>query len=326
MIISQTPFRISFVGGGTDLPLFYKKISGRVLSTTINKYIFVIIKKSYSDEVILNYFKKEIVKNINDIKNEYIKESMKSVGIDKGVEITILSDIHAKGSGLGSSSSLIVGLLNALYHYKNDPKPLDFLAKEASRLEIDVLGKPIGKQDQYAAAFGGFKIYTFNPNEIVEVTPITLDEVRLSNLESCLHLVYTGITRKSSTVLEEQNAKTEVNFEHLKEMSLMPMQMAEMLDKNQYDAFGNYLNTAWNYKKQLANSITSPKIDFLYNKGLQNGATGGKLLGAGGGGFILFYVPLKNREIFIREFSETSKILPFKFEPYGSRIIFNSES
>jgi len=324
MIISKTPLRISFVGGGTDLPLFYQKISGRVLSTTINKYIFVIIKKNYGDEVILNYSKKEVVKNINDIKNEYIKESMKTAGVDKGVEITVLSDIHTKGSGLGSSSSLIVGLLNALYHYKNDPKPLDFLAKEACRLEIDVLGKPIGKQDQYAAAFGGFKIYTFNPNETVEVTPITLDEVSLSNLESCLHLVYTGITRKSSTILEEQNTKTEINFEHLKKMSLMPLQVAEILEQNQYDAFGNYLNTAWNCKKQLANSITNPKIDLLYNKGLENGAIGGKLLGAGGGGFILFYVPPKNREIFIREFSKTVKILPFKFESYGSRIILNS--
>lgn len=326
MIISKTPLRISFVGGGTDLPLFYKKITGRVLSTAINKYIFVIIKKSYGNEVILNYSKKEIVKNIGDIKNEYIKESMKSTGIDKGVEITILSDIHTKGSGLGSSSSLIVGLLNALYHYKNDPKTLDFLAKEACRLEIDVLGKPIGKQDQYAASFGGFKIYTFNSDETVEITPITLDEVRLSNLESCLYLVYTGITRRSSTILQEQNTKTEVNFEHLKEMSLMPLQVAKMLEQNQYDDFGIYLDTAWNYKKQLANSITNPKIDLLYNKGLENGAIGGKLLGAGGGGFILFYVPPKNREIFIREISKTSKILPFKFEPYGSKIIFNSES
>lgn len=325
MIISKTPFRISFVGGGTDLPSFYRKIIGRVLSTTINKYIFVIVKKSYGNKVILNYSKKEIVKNINDIKNEYIRECMKSVGIYNGIEITILSDIHTKGSGLGSSSSLLVGLLNALYHYKNDPKSMGFIAKEACRLEIEVLGKPIGKQDQYAAAFGGIKMYTFNSDETVEVRPANLDELQLSSLESSLYLVDTGITRKSSTILQEQNAKTEVNFEYLKEMALMPLKVTEMLENNQYDALGKYLNDGWNYKKHLANSITNPKIDLLYKKGLENGATGGKLLGAGGGGFILFYVPPKNREIFLKEFNKDSKILPFKFESYGSRIIFNSQ-
>ena len=331
MIISQTPFRISFVGGGTDLPSFYRLFRGRVLNTTIDKYVYVIIKERFDDLIVLNYYKKEIVDNINKIQHDYIREALKLTEIKRGIEITILSDIPSNGSGLGSSSSLTVGLLNAFYAFKGDQKNLDSLAKEDLRikdkekLEIDILKCPIGKQDQYAAVFGGMKLYTFNTNDTVAIESIEISQNEISKLYSNLHLVFTGIMRKSSTILSEQNKNTEANIEHLKEMSNMPIDLKKIIEKKEYRKLGKYLDTAWKYKKHLANGITNMEINELYEQGIKNGALGGKLLGAGGGGFILFYVPPEKKDFFISNIKKSYKILPFDFERYGTKIIFNSK-
>lgn len=324
MIISQTPIRISFVGGGTDLPSFYKQHPGRVLSTTINKYIYVIIKERYDDLIVLNYPEKEIVTDVNDIKHDLIRECIKYTGIYKGVDIIIVSDIPSKGSGLGSSSSLVVGLLNAMYTYQGIQKDLYTIAEEACKIEIDILSNPIGKQDQYAATFGGLKMYTFNPDDSIDIEKLDLNLNDILRLNSNLFLLYTGITRKSSDILDEQNKNTNSNLDNLKKMSDMPIRLKNLLENNKFEEFGQYLDKAWNFKKQLAGKIANEDINKLYNKGLESGATGGKLLGAGGGGFILFFVPLCNQKYFINKMQENHKFLPFRFERTGTRIIFNS--
>lgn len=324
MIICRTPFRISFVGGGTDLSSFYKLYPGRTLNTTINKYIYIIIKKRYDDLIVLNYYKKEIVDHIDKIEHDYIREALKLAKIYKGVEITTISDISSKGSGLGSSSSLTVGLLNAMFSYKGEQKDLSFLAKKACEIEINILNNPIGKQDQYAATFGGLNLYTFNSDESVNIRPINMKKEDISYLSSNLYLVNTGISRKASSVLKEQKKNTKINIEYLKIISQMPYEAKRILEERKFNEFGEYLDKAWQYKKQLSTSITNPQINSLYTRGINSGAIGGKLLGAGGGGFILFYVPLKNKSEFINEILKTHKILPFKFDFYGTKIIFNS--
>lgn len=324
MLISQTPLRVSFFGGGTDLPSFYRKYFGRVLSTTIDKSIYVIIKERYDDLIVLNYSKKEIVNSINEINHELIKEAMKIAGIKKGIEITTLADIPSEGSGLGSSSSLTVGLLNAFYNYIGKLKDSATLANEACKIEIEILGKPIGKQDQFAASFGGLKIYTFNPDDTVTVEPLNLTLRDIMNLQSHLYLIYTGITRSSSNILENQNKKTNQNFEYLKKMAEMPLQAKELLESKKFDDFGEYLNEAWKLKQTLTKEITNPEIEKIYEKGLTAGALGGKLLGAGGGGFFLFYIPDNKRNSFLSAFEKDYKLLPFTFDRCGSRIIFNN--
>lgn len=324
MLISQTPLRISFFGGGTDLLSFYRKLPGRVLSTTIDKYIYAIIKERYDDLIVLNYSRKEIVNSVNDIQHELVREAMKKVGIRKGVEITTLGDIPSEGSGLGSSSSLTVGLLNAFYNYIGNLKDSITLAEEACNIEINILGKPIGKQDQYAASFGGLKLYTFNTDDTVTVEPLNLSLRDILDFQNHLFLVYTGITRKSSNILDSQNKRTEVNIEHLKEMAEMPLKAKDMLESKEFDEFGEFLNKAWQIKQTLTNGITNPQIEEIYEKGMNAGALGGKLLGAGGGGFFLFYTPNSKKDAFLKAFEKDYKVLPFTFDRCGSRIIFNN--
>lgn len=324
MIISQTPVRISFVGGGTDLPAFFKLYPGRVLNTAIDKFIYVIIKKRFDSKIVINHSEKEIVENIREIKHDYIREVLKLTGVDNGIEITILSDIPSDGSGLGSSSSLTVGLLNALYTYKGNPQSLDVLAQQACKIEIDILRNPIGKQDQYAAAFGGIKIYTFNSDDTVVIEALSISQDDISYLNTNLHLIYTGISRQSSSILIEQNRNTNINIPYLKKISDMPFKLKKNIEKKYFDKLGKYLDEAWQYKKHLSSRITNIEIDKLYEKGLEFGAIGGKLLGAGGGGFILFYVPMENKEIFINNIKKSHKILHFNLESYGTRIVYNS--
>ncbi|KTE93866.1 hypothetical protein AT727_02615 [Desulfitobacterium hafniense] len=324
MIISETPLRISFVGGGTDLPAFYQQYGGAVLSTTIDKYVYVIVKERYDDLIVLNYSEKEIVNTVDQIKHGIIREALLQVGIYKGIEITTIADIPSKGSGLGSSSSLAVGLLNALYAYIGITKDSGILAEEACCIEIERLGNPIGKQDQYAAAFGGLKLYEFLPDNKVIAKPLKLDLGNILELSSHLILVYTGLTRNASTILGEQNKKTKANAENLVEMSRMPHNVKDILESCDFDKFGEYLELAWMRKKALANQISSSDIDNLYEKGILAGAIGGKLLGAGGGGFILFYVPLDRQRLFLQKMRSEYKVLPFRFNRYGSRIIFNT--
>ena len=214
MIISKTPLRISFAGGGTDLPSFYRKDFGSVLSSTIDKYIYVIIKERFDDLIYINWSKKEIVDNPEAIEHDLVREAIKKAGIRKGVEVTTLADIPSEGSGLGSSSSLTIGLLNAFYTYMGEQVSTERLAEEACEIEIDIIGKPIGKQDHYAAAFGGLNEVRFQKNDEVKVNKIKLSNENLRNFGTHLLLFYTNITRKASRILEEQNRKLKFCMTH----------------------------------------------------------------------------------------------------------------
>lgn len=323
MIISQTPLRISFAGGGTDLKEFWAAEPGKVLSTSIDKYVFVVIKKRFDDLIVLNYTACEIVDSVAEIKHELIREAMLKTGISKGVEITTLADIPSKGSGLGSSSSVTVGLLNALYAYAGKQVTAEQMAQEACDIEIDILDKPIGKQDQYIAAYGGLNEITFHPDYTVSVEPINNNSRDKRVFVSNILLFYTNITRKSSEILTEQKAETRNKFEILKQMRNQVHEVRKVLENGApFDRVGHILNDAWILKRQLASKITNPIIDEMYERARKAGALGGKISGAGGGGFLMLYVPRENQN-YVREELNEFKELPFMLEPDGSKIIFN---
>jgi D-glycero-alpha-D-manno-heptose-7-phosphate kinase len=327
MIISQTPLRVSFVGGGTDLPSYYQNFGGSVLSTSIDKFIYVIVKSRYDDSIILNYSKKETVKSVENIQHDIIRETMKKVGVYKGVEITTIADIPSSGSGLGSSSSLTVGLLNALYHYIGISKNNEELAEEACDIEINILKNPIGKQDQYAASFGGLKVYHFLKNNKVEIERIGLTQSQIMQIDAHLMLVYTNVTRDANVILADQNKKTKSNsnIDYLHDLAAMPILLKQKLENGDIDSIGHFLKKNWELKKQLASGIEIKEITDLITIGEKNGALGAKILGAGGGGFVLFYIPLEKKEKFKQEISNSGfKLFPIKLERYGTRIILNS--
>ena len=324
MIIVQTPLRIGLAGGGTDLRAFYSIEPGMVLNMTIDKYIFVIVKERFDDKIYINYSRKEICDSVDEIRHELVREAMRITGVEKGVEITTLADIPSEGSGLGSSSSVTVGLLNALYMYKGEQVTAEQLAREACRIEIELCGKPIGKQDQYIAAYGGMRLFKFNPDESVEVERLPLTDAQLRKIGSNLLLFYTGKTRKSEEILSEQRTKTETgkNVEYLRRIKELVIPMREAILRGEYDAIGELLHLNWMYKRQLASKITDPKIDELYERALAAGALGGKISGAGGGGFLLLYVPRHKQDI-VREELRELRELPFLIERDGSKVIFN---
>jgi len=324
MIISQTPLRISFVGGGTDLSDYYKEQDGAVLSTAIDKYIYVIIKKRFDKKIVLNYSKKEIVSQVDDVMHDLIRESLKMTGIKNGVEITTLADIPSEGTGLGSSSSVTAGLLNAMYAYQGKQIEPNALAKNACKIEIDLCEKPIGKQDQYAAVYGGINEIKFYPNEDVKVLNVNLNQEERISLDSNLLLFYTGITRKSSNILSKQKKETKNKKNVLTLMKDQVHMLRNSLEERNFDNLGILLDDAWHLKRQLVNSISNIKIDKMYKLAKDAGALGGKISGAGGGGFLLLYVP-RNYQVTVRQALEHFIELPFSITPYGSRIIFNIE-
>ena len=324
MIIVQTPLRIGLAGGGTDLRAFYSIEPGMVLNMTIDKYIFVIVKERFDDKIYINYSRKEICDSVDEIQHELVREAMRITGVESGIEITTLADIPSEGSGLGSSSSVTVGLLNALYMYKGEQVTAERLAREACRIEIELCGKPIGKQDQYIAAYGGMRLFKFNPDESVEVERLPLTDTQLRKIGSNLLLFYTGKTRKSEEILSEQRAKTKEgeNIEYLRKIKELVIPMREAILRGEYDAIGELLHLNWMYKRRLASKITDPKIDELYERALAAGALGGKISGAGGGGFLLLYVP-RHRQDAVREELSDLRELPFLIERDGSKVIFN---
>jgi D-glycero-alpha-D-manno-heptose-7-phosphate kinase len=322
MIISKTPLRISFVGGGTDLPSFYKKDFGAVLSCTIDKYVYVIIKERFDDLIYVNWSKKEIVTHPDEIEHDLVREALKKVGIDKGVEITMLADIPSEGSGLGSSSSLTVGLLNAFYEFKGVQVSTDELAREACEIEIEVLGKPIGKQDHYAAAFGGINEIIFYRNGEVNVTKVDLSSDKLRALGSNLLMYYTDITRKADSILRKQQEKSEEIFEKLAKMRDKVLELKDHLENGGHDILGVILDQSWKIKRSLHPMISNRQIDMMYEIALEAGTIGGKVCGAGGGGFLLLYVPGEKQDN-VRKALKKYREFPFMLEKYGSRIIFN---
>lgn len=320
MIISKTPLRISFVGGGTDLRDFYRHQPGMVVSTAIDKYIYICIHKHFDgSSFLLKYSKVEEGSDINKIKHPLFREAMKLTGVN-GVEITSMSDVPVTGVGLGSSSSFAVGLLNALYAYKGEYKSAEKLARGACKIEIDILGGPIGKQDQYIAAYGGLKAFTFNPNEGVDIEGIPITDDIKKELDSNLLLFYTGKTRKAHTILTKQKANIKDKMKSLIKMRNLAKATKEHLINYRLDKIGELLHTNWLEKRQLAQGITDLEIDSLYQKAIDNGALGGKICGAGGGGFLLLYCKKENQNK-VRKVLNNLKETSFNFEPRGSKII-----
>jgi D-glycero-alpha-D-manno-heptose-7-phosphate kinase len=322
MIISQTPLRISFCGGGTDFLDYYKSEEGFVISSTIDKFIYVIIKERFDDLIYVDYSKKEIVESINDIQHELVRESAKKVGIEKGFEVSMLADIPSEGSGLGSSSSLTVGLLNAFYQYRGIQVTAEQLASEACEIEIDILKKPIGKQDQYIAAYGGLSSIKFNQDSSVKVEKLNLSNEYKRRLGSNLLLFFTNLTRKSSVILEEQKNNISINMEFHDNIKELAYRTKDYLLKGSFHKIGEVLHKNWELKKQLSSNISNQFIDKMYNDALNGGAVGGKIAGAGGGGFLLLYCE-RNKQDKLREAMKEYREMPFFLESSGSKIIFN---
>lgn len=323
MIITQTPLRISFFGGGTDFKDYYGlNKGGAVLSTAIDKCIYVIIKKRFDDKIYINYSRKEIIDSVDEIKHDLVREAMRKTGIDKGVEITTLADVPSEGTGLGSSGSVTVGLLNTFHLYQVQSQPADILARQACQIEIDVLKRPIGKQDQYSAAFGNLNIIKFNYDDTVTLQQLSLDEEVKRELEANLMLIYTGITRSSSDILSEQKKNIKDKIKVLNDIRDMVEEGKEYLIRGKLDDFGKLLHQGWERKKKLAQGINNPRIEEIYQAARKAGALGGKISGAGGGGFLLLYCPLKQQSR-VRKALRNLRELPFRFEEEGTKAIFN---
>jgi D-glycero-alpha-D-manno-heptose-7-phosphate kinase len=324
MIISKTPFRISFCGGGTDLKEYYAKKQGSVVSTAINRYMYVTVKDYFDkDTIFLKYSRTELVKKVDAVKHPIIREALKLAGILRGVEISSMADIPS-ATGLGSSSSFTVGLLNALYTHLDEYKSPKELARDACRLEIDVLGEPIGKQDQYIAAYGGFRNILFNQDDTVSSDIIVIPKSVKDDLEANLMLFYTGITRKASDILSEQKKNTKDRMELLDKMKELSFELRDSLRQKDITRFGELLHTNWEYKKQLASKITNPLIERYYGLALKSGALGGKILGAGGGGFLLLYCEQARQNSVMKRLAALRNV-PFRFENQGTRIVYKDD-
>ena len=318
MIISRTPVRVSFCGGGTDLPAYYEgsENGGLVTSMALAKHIHVTVNRRFDNSVRVSYSQTEIVDDFEDLEHELVREAMRMTGVTHSVEITTIADIPSRGTGLGSSSALTVGLLNALHTYAGHTPDAEQLAEEACRIEIDILGQPIGRQDQYAAAFGGANQIAFMPDDSVVVTPIELDA---NSLVKNYFLVYTGITRRATDILAVQSATSEQKRDHLDTLREQAVEVRVALETDEHSSVGTLLDSSWQIKRSLVDGITIDELDHLYSSIIEMGATGGKLLGAGGGGFFLFQADSSIRSKVVEE----HKVIPLILDDVGSTIIFD---
>jgi D-glycero-alpha-D-manno-heptose-7-phosphate kinase len=294
MILTRTPLRISFAGGGTDLAEFYEHDHGAVFSTAINKYVYVTVKQHsrlFTEAIRLNYAQTEWVSTVDDIRNDIARECLRLLEIDPPIYVSTVADLPAS-TGLGGSSSFAVGLLHALHLYRRERVSAGQLAEEATHIEVDVLKQPIGKQDQYAAAFGGLNLFRFHSDGGVSVEPQRVSRRRLEDLFDHLLLFWTGTQRDASAVLSQQKANTAAKLDHLREMRSQAYELQRMMTNGEprLDAFGELLDRGWQFKKQLATSISNERIDCWYERAMDAGASGGKICGAGAGGFLLFLV------------------------------------
>lgn len=325
MIISRTPLRISLMGGGSDLPAFYRHRQGAVVNTSIDKYIYITVNRAFGPQIRASYSRTEIVDHVDEVAHPLIREAMKLTGVTDGVEITSIADIPSRGTGLGSSSSYLVGLLHALWAYQGLFKSAKSLAEAACQIELEALGEPIGKQDQYIAAFGGLQQIRFNDDESVFVDPVICGRETRQALQERLMLLYTGVTRSASEILARQGAGTADKLEVISELVRMTDEVNEILRSNrQLDRIGELLHRAWEIKRGLASGISNPEIDGLYEAARGAGALGGKITGAGGGGFLLLWVEQQNRER-VRQALGGLRELPITLEPQGSKIIYIEE-
>jgi D-glycero-alpha-D-manno-heptose-7-phosphate kinase len=324
MIISSTPLRMSFAGGGSDIPSFYRRHGGAVLSTAINKYIYVTVSEKFDHSLRVSYSKTEQVESADLLEHPLVRETMKMLHMTGGIEITSVADIPSRGTGLGSSSSFTVGLLNALHAYQGRHVSADELGAQSCEVELVRCKEPIGKQDQYAAAFGGLNFIRFNPDDTVCVDPIVCPRGTLRRLEGELIVFYTGITRSASKILSTQSKvmSSEKKAENvMKAMVKLAYDLKAEFQRNNISSFGDILHEGWELKKSLTKGISTPQIDDWYAKARKAGARGGKLLGAGSGGFMVFQAPAERHENIRHALSDMREV-KFGFEPQGSRIIF----
>lgn len=323
LIVTRTPLRVSFAGGGTDLAAFSRHEYGAVLSTAIDKYVYVTLMRHnelFSESIRLNYSETETVETVDDLKNDIARECLRFLDIEPPIYISTIASLPA-ATGLGSSSSFAVGLLNALHIYRGENASAGQLAEEAAHIEIDVLKRPIGKQDHYATSYGGFNLFRFLLDGEVSIEPQRFQEDSLSSLFSHILMFWTGISRDSQAVLAEQQRNTKDKMAELLMMRDHAHQLQEML-RNGFDAvrFGHLLDSSWQLKRGLASTITTDQIDRWYRLAVEAGALGGKLCGAGGGGFLLFIVPT-NRHASVRQALGDMLEITVRPEPRGSRVL-----
>jgi len=326
MIVSRTPLRMSFVGGGSDLPSYYRKKGGAVLSTSVDKYMYVTVNKKFDNKIRLSYSITENENNIQQIKHPIVRNTLELLDIQGGVEITSISDIPSQGSGLGSSSSYTVALLHALYAYKGESISKEELGRLSSHIEIDLCGDRIGKQDQYAAAFGGLNLIEFNEDDSVVVTPVICKPETIKKMEESIIVFYTGRTRSASTLLSEQsdNMKKADKRELMSNMVSLAYDMRSLLENDDIEPLGELLDQNWQLKRQMTVGISDLQIDGWYSKGILAGATGGKLLGAGNGGFMMFFAPKEKHTDIIKAMKGLQRV-PFSFDDKGSKIVFSDQ-
>jgi len=324
MIISKTPLRLSFVGGGSDLPSYYRENRGAVLSTSIDKFVYVTINTRFENGIRLSYSKTEIVDDADQIEHVLVRAALKKLGLNAGVEITSVADIPSRGSGLGSSSSFTVGLLHAIHAYLGKYQAKADLGREACEVEIDICGEPIGKQDQYAAAMGGLNIIEFHSDETVSVQPVVSPPGTIQRIENELVMFYIGGARSASAILKQQASDVSASVSKQKALERMVdlvYVLRDELSSGNSDALGEILHENWVLKRQLSGGISNSLVDEAYEAAMAAGATGGKLLGAGGGGFMVFSVPEARRQGLIEGLSHFRQV-PFRFDKTGTSIAF----
>ena len=328
MIITRSPLRISLGGGGTDLPSYYREHTGFVISAAINKYVYITLHETFVQEIIVKYSKMETVHAPEEIKHPIVREALKLVGVDghPHLEITSMSDIPA-GTGLGSSGSFTTALLRALHCLKKNSVPARELAEQACHIELELLGEPIGKQDQYIAAFGGITCFTFNPDGRVDVEPLRMSAETLNTLEDNLILFFTGFTRSASAILQDQDSRSKQKdtgmLDNLHFIKQLARESKAAFESGDLRKFAELMHVHWEHKKRRSQGMSNPQIDEYYDLGRANGALGGKLIGAGGGGFLMFYTEDKTR---LRRVMTQAGLreVRFRFDFGGCQVIVQS--
>lgn len=332
MIMTRTPFRITLGGGGTDLPSYYSQYGGFVFSVTLDKYMYINLNTPIVDDMIrIKYSRYEEVFDVEEVQHDLAREALKLMGVKNALEIQSMADIPS-GTGLGSSACYLVGLLNALHCYKNISVSQQELAEEACRIEIDTLKHPVGKQDQYLAAFGGFTILNIEKDGKVKVERPSMSEEVVDELEDSLLIYYTHTTRSTAEILKEQSTSVQDKksvshqavVESLHIIKDIGYKTLDAITKGNLDEFGRLMDVHWKTKKRLSSKISNSKIDELYELGMSHGALGGKILGAGGGGFILFYCPKEKQADLTSAMSKAGlRRMRFKFDFDGSKVMMN---
>lgn len=323
MIIAKTPLRMSYVGGGSDIPSFYREHGGEVISSAIDSFVYVIVKDRFEQGIRLSYSKTENVSKVNELEHPIVRNALKMIEVNDHIEIVSIAEIPSSGTGLGSSSSFSVGLINALSSHKNISLDKERLAQSACNLEIKLCGSPIGKQDQYAAAYGGLKIYKFNCDDTVTVEDVLIKPEIKNQLDQETIAFYIGGTRDANAILaaQQKGLREKEKISTMKKMVSLVADLKAELESSSLRNFGPILHENWLLKRGLSHGIANKYIDDLYEAAISCGATGGKLLGAGGGGFMIFHAPTHSIQKSIRKKFTGIREVCFKLEDDGSKIV-----